>query len=88
MEHLGVKPNSMFCLLRKEKTALGLKVGRASSNATLYSLKMFMEMFAYAHQGTALFLKLMSQRSLFICLTADLLPTMILLSCHFPFLRW
>ena len=27
----------------------------------------------------------MSQRSLFICLTADLLPTMILLSYHFPF---
>ena len=27
----------------------------------------------------------MSQRSLFMCLTADLLPMRILLSCHFPF---
>ena len=66
MEHLGVKPDCMFCLLRKEKTALGLKVGRASSNAALYALKRFMEMFAYAYQGTALFLKLIHVTEIFI----------------------
>ena len=65
MEHLGVKPDCMFCLLRKEKT-LGLKVGRASSNAALNALKRFMEMFAYAYQGTALFLKLIHVTDIFI----------------------
>ena len=83
MEPLGVKPDCMFYLLRKEKTALGRKVGLARGNAALYALKMFMEIFAYAYQGIALFLKLMSQKSLFICLTANLLPMMILLSCLF-----
>lgn len=48
---------------------------------------MFMEMFAYTHIKAQHFsLNLfMSQRSLFICLTADLLPALTLLSCHFPF---
>ena len=66
MEHLGVKPDCMFCLLRKEKTASGLKVGSASGNAALYALKRFMEMSAYAYQGTALFLKLIHVTEIFI----------------------
>ena len=65
MEHLGVKPDCMFCLLRKEKTALGRKVGLAS-NAALYALKRFMEMFTYAYQGTALFLKPIHVTEIFI----------------------
>ena len=61
-----VKPDCMFYLLRKEKTALGLKVGHASCNAALYALKGFMKMFTYAYQGTALFLKLIQVTEIFI----------------------
>ena len=66
MEHLHVKPNCMFCLLRWEKTALVLNVGCASGSAALYAIKRFMEMFAYAYQGTALFLKLIHVTEIFI----------------------
>ena len=66
MEHLGVKPDCMFYLLRWEKTTLGLKVGRARGNTALYALKRFMEMFTYAYQGTALFLKLIHVTEIFI----------------------
>ena len=55
----------MLYLLRWEKTSLGLKVGLAS-NAALYALKRFMKMFAYAYQGTALFLKLIHVTEIFI----------------------
>ena len=41
-------------------------MGLASGNAALYELKMFMEVFVYAHQGTALFLKLIHVTEIFI----------------------
>ena len=40
--------------------------GACSGNAALYALKRFMELFAYAYQGTALFLKLIHVTEIFI----------------------